>query len=290
MILIDMNQVMISSLMVQVKNKEELNENIVRHIVLNCLRSYKQKFGEYGEMILCYDSKSYWRKSFFPYYKCTRKKDREKSELNWTSIFETLNKIRDEIRDNMPYRILNVEGSEADDIIAVMCKEVAVKNIRLQRDMQPPQKVLILSGDKDFIQLQKYPFVKQYNPVAKKYVIGEDPKRFTQEHVIKGDRSDAIPNIFSDDDTFSAKKRQRPISKKFLDTLMSKDIESSLTKEQLDNYNRNRTLIDLDYIPEEIRESILDEYHKSELPSRSKILDYFIKHKLQEHIMHLQEF
>lgn len=290
MILVDMNQVMISSLMVQVKNKEDLDENIVRHIVLNCLRSYKQKFGSYGEMILCYDSKSYWRKSFFPYYKCTRKKDREKSELNWTSIFETLNKIRDEIKQNMPYRVLNVEGSEADDVIAVMCEETAIKNIRLQRDMQPPQKVLILSGDKDFVQLQKYPFVTQYNPVAKKYVVGDNPIRFTQEHIIKGDRSDAIPNIFSDDDTFSLKKRQRPISKKFLDTLLSKDIESSLTQEQLNNYERNKTLIDLGCIPKEIKESILDVYHTSEVPGREKILDYFIKNNLKEHIMHLQEF
>ncbi len=285
-----MNQVMISSLMVQVKNTKDLNEDIVRHIVLNCLRSYKQKFSSYGEMILCYDSKNYWRKSFFPHYKCTRKKDREKSELNWTSIFEILNKIRDEIRENLPYKILNVDGSEADDVIAVMCKQNALKNMRLQRDMQPPQKVLILSGDKDFVQLQKYPFVEQYNPVAKKYVAGVDPKRFTMEHIIKGDRSDSIPNIFSDDDTFASKKRQRPISKKFLDSLVSKDLESSLTKEQLNNYKRNQTLIDLDYIPQEIQDSILDEYHNTDVAPRSKLLDYFIKNNLKEHIMHLQEF
>lgn len=285
-----MNQVMISSLMVQVKNKEELNENIVRHIVLNCLRSYKQKFGSYGELVLCYDSKSYWRKTYFPHYKCTRKKDREKSELNWTSIFETLNKIRDEIKDNMPYKVLNVDGAEADDAIAVMCQETAIKNIRLQRDMQPPQKVLILSGDKDFVQLQKYPFVTQYNPVAKKFVVGEDPKRFTQEHIIKGDRSDAIPNIFSPDDTFHMKKRQRPISKKFLDTLLSKDIESSLTEEQLNNYERNKTLIDLECIPEEVKNSIISHYDDNKVPTRDKILNYFIKNNLTEHIMHIQEF
>lgn len=290
MILVDMNQVMISSLMVQVKNKEELDENIVRHIVLNCLRSYKQKFGSYGELILCYDSKSYWRKAFFPHYKCTRKKDREKSELNWTSIFETLNKIRDEIKENMPYKILNVEGAEADDVIAVMCQETALKNIRLQRDMQPPQKVLILSGDKDFVQLQKFPFVTQYNPVAKKFVVGEHPIRFTLEHIIKGDRSDAIPNIFSPDDTFFMKKRQRPISKKFLDNLLEKGLENSLTEEQLNNYERNKTLIDLQCIPQEIQDSILDHYHNITLPTRDKILNYFIKNNLKEHIMHIQEF
>jgi hypothetical protein len=290
MILIDMNQVMISNLMVQVKNTKDINENIVRSITLYSLRSYKNKFSEYGEMILCYDSKNYWRKKYFPHYKSTRKRDREKSDLNWTSIFELLNKIRDEISENLPYRILNVDGSEADDSIAVMCHEQALINIRLQRDMQPTKKTIILSGDKDFIQLQKYSFVTQFNPVTKKYVTGMDPKKFTIEHIIKGDRSDSIPNIFSDDDTFVAKKRQRPISKKFLDNLLSKDIETSLTKEQLNNYVRNRTLIDLDYIPEEVKSSILDAYYNAKMSSRSKILNYLIQNNLQEHIMHLQEF
>ena len=73
---------------------------------------------------------------------------------------------------------------------------------------------MVLSGDKDFIQLQKYPFVSQYNPIQKKFMSGIDPKQYILEHVIKGDRSDGIPNFLSDDDTFVKNKRQRPLSKK----------------------------------------------------------------------------
>lgn len=212
MILIDMNQVMISNLMVQIQLSNELDAGLVRHMVLNSLRMYNQKFGEeYGELVLCYDSSVIGGESF-PYYKGTRKKDREKSSFNWSSIFEILNQIRDEIREYMPYKVMEVDGAEADDIISVLTKQQAFTNIRLQRDMQPATKVLILSGDKDFIQLQKYPWLKQYNPVMKKFVSGMDPKKYILEHVLKGDKSDGIPNYLSPDDTFVEGKRQRLLS------------------------------------------------------------------------------
>ena len=185
MILIDMNQVMISNLMVQVKLSDGIDKGLVRHMVLNSLRMYIQKFQEeYGkELVLCYDSKRYWRREFFPYYKGTRKKDREKSSFNWAQIFEVLNEIRDEIRHNMPYVVMEVDGAEADDIISVLTKHIAFKNIRLQKDMQPAEKVLILSGDKDFIQLQKYPWLKQYNPVMKKFVSGMSWENYGKWHI-----------------------------------------------------------------------------------------------------------
>ena len=155
MIIIDMNQVMISNLMAQIK-KDSLNENLVRHMVLTSLRSYeKQYFNEYGEVVLAYDSRHYWRKEIFPFYKQNRKKDREKSGHDWHSIFEVLNKIRDEIRIYFPYKVVEVLGAEADDVVSTLCK-----------NKEPKEKVLILSGDKDFIQLQKYPGV---TPVQSNY-------------------------------------------------------------------------------------------------------------------------
>ena len=149
----------------------------------------------------------------FPYYKGTRKKDRQKSSLDWNEIFELLNKIRDEIRDHMPYKVVEVDGAEADDVIASLVRDQAMRNIRLQNNMQPAKKVLILSGDKDFVQLQRYKFVNQYNPIQKKFMNGIDPKVYLLEHIIKGDRGDGIPNFLSDDDTFVSEKRQRPLSK-----------------------------------------------------------------------------
>jgi 5'-3' exonuclease len=195
MILVDMNQTMISNLMAQIKSSGELNENFMRHMVLSSIKSYEKKFSpEYGELVLCYDSRRYWRREFFPYYKQNRKKDREKSGLDWNKIFECLNAIRNEIRELFPYKVIEVEGAEADDIISVMCKH--------HHQNGDTKSVLILSGDKDFVQLQKYSFVNQYNPILKKFVKfnRSEVREFINEHVLKGDRSDGIPNILSPDD------------------------------------------------------------------------------------------
>jgi 5'-3' exonuclease len=281
MILIDMNQVMISNLMVQIQLSNELDAGLVRHMVLNSLRMYNQKFGEeYGELVLCYDSKRYWRREFFPYYKGTRKRDREKSSFNWGSIFEILNQIRDEIREYMPYKVMEVDGAEADDIISVLTKQQAFTNIRLQRDMQPAIKVLILSGDKDFIQLQKYPWLKQYNPVMKKFVSGMDPKVYILEHVLKGDKSDGIPNYLSPDDTFVEGKRQRPLQKKTLERIVNLSPEQFCNEEQLQNYKRNLTLIDFSYIPVEVEERIVESFDSLTPAPRNKMYNYFVSNQL----------
>ena len=292
MILVDMNQVCISNLMVSLANTTDISEGLVRHMVLNSLRSYRNKFyKDYGELVLCYDSKHYWRRKDFPYYKGTRKRDREKSSLDWHEIFEVLNKIRDEIREYLPYKVVEVDGAEADDIIATLVKEQGHTNIRLQNNMQPAQRVLILSGDKDFQQLQKFKFVEQYNPIMKKFVQCEDPKAYMLEHILKGDRSDGIPNFLSDDDTFVAGKRQRPMSKIKLARWIEQDtMEFCTTKELLSNYHRNQRLIDFDCIPTEVTDNIINTFENTETPARGKMYPYFMKHALNEMLDHITEF
>lgn len=287
-----MNQVMISNLMVQTKISEGIDKGLVRHMVLNSLRMYVQKFcEEYGrELVLCYDSKRYWRREFFPYYKGTRKKDREKSNFNWGQIFEVLNEIRDEIRVNMPYTVMEVDGAEADDIVSVMTKQIAIKNIRLQKDMQPVEKVLILSGDKDFIQLQKYPWLRQYNPVMKKFVSGINPKQYIIEHVLKGDKSDGIPNYLSPDDTFVESKRQRPLIKKTLDKIVNLSPEQFCNEEQMQYYKRNLTLIDFSYIPVEVEQQIIESYDSVTPAPRSKMYNYFVSNQLITLLEKIEEF
>lgn len=292
MILIDMNQVMISNLMMQISVRDgELEEGLVRHMVLTSLRMYRRKFGEkYGELVLCYDSKNYWRKKVFPFYKASRKKDREKSNHNWHKIFDVLNKLRDEFQKNLPYKVMCIDGTEADDIIAVLTKDQGTRNIRLQKDMQPPVPVLILSGDKDFVQLQKYPYVKQYNPVKKSFVECADPHLYILEHVIKGDKSDGIPNCLSADETFVKGIRQRPISKKNFSLWLDKAPEDFCNAQQMEYYERNRTLIDFRYIPKDIESVIIDEYDDYETNPRSKVYDYFIQNQLLELINHVGDF
>lgn len=292
MILVDMNQCMISNLMMQIKIGDDLDETLVRHMVLTTLKSYKKKFSaDYGNLVLCYDSKHYWRKELFPYYKQNRKRDREKSSLDWNKIFEVLNKIRDEIRDNFPYTVLEIYGAEADDVIATLSKYVSVQNIQKQKDGIDVEKVLILSGDKDFIQLSKYPCVRQYNPLQKKFVSGIDPQVYIKEHVIKGDRSDGIPNFLSVDDSFVTGKRQKPISKKNILKWINNEPETYCTSEQLENYHRNLKLIDLNYIPQNIQDEILEEYERLNSCTRKKLsINYFIENKLVSLLNELEDF
>jgi len=277
MILIDMNQVCISNLMMQIgsKRQNDVDESLVRHMVLNSLRMYRSRFGEkYGELVLCYDSKKYWRREYFPNYKSNRKKDREASGLDWNLIFETLNNIRDEIRDNFPYKVIEVEGAEADDCIATIVDYVS-------KTPTAYEKVLILSGDKDFIQLQKHNFVKQFSPVLKKFVDGQDPHLYIREHILKGDRSDGVPNFLSADDTFVNELRQKPLAKKKISTWVELDPADFCTEEMLRNYQRNKTLIDLECIPSELKEKILISYLKPAIGDRSKLLNYFIQKRLK---------
>jgi 5'-3' exonuclease len=267
--------------MMQLKG-DALNENLVRHMVLTALRAFERQYSPtYGEVVLAYDSKHYWRKEAFPYYKQNRKKDREASDLDWGAIFEVLNKIRDEIKNFFPYKVVEVYGAEADDVISTLTTFQAYKNIKLEKQGKEAEKVLILSGDKDFIQLQKYPFVKQYNPILKKEIKHDNPRVYILEHIIKGDKSDGIPNFLSDDDTFVSNKRQKPISKKNLEkwvTLSPSDF--CLDKQSVENYERNRKLIDLTLIPEHLATEIVS-YYKALNNSEKKVpLEYFQQHQL----------
>jgi hypothetical protein len=285
MILVDMNQVTISNLMMQIGSmKNDVDENLVRHMVLNSLRSYRSRFHEeFGELVLCYDSKKYWRREYFPNYKCNRKKDRENSGLDWNLIFETLNNIRDEIRDHFPYKVIEVEGAEADDCIASIVQHIAETPF----EFEP---VLILSGDKDFIQLQKHSFVKQYSPVQKKFINGIDPNLYIKEHVLKGDRSDGIPNFLSPDNTFMDDLRQKPLAKKKLETWVTLDPQDFCTEDMLRNYQRNKTLIDLGCIPTELKDRIIEEYRKEPKGNRAGLLNYFISRRLRNLMNDIGDF
>jgi len=284
MILVDMNQVTLSNLMIQIGRNAEVDPDMVRHMVLNSLRGYRNRFcEEYGELVLCYDNKGNWRREYFPNYKYGRRKDRRASKLDWGSIFDTLHLIKQELQDNFPYKVLEVENVEADDIIASVVSYVAESPSHYE-------KVLILSGDKDFIQLQKHSFVTQYSPVLKKFVNGIDPDVYIKEHILKGDRSDGVPNFLSPDNCFVNELRQRPISKKKLATWIDLDPEDFCNEEMLRNYQRNRTLIDLTQAPDWVLKTCVEAYLNSTVNDRSGLLNYFIKHRLKNHMENIGDF
>ena len=279
MILVDLNQVLLAGLMAQIANqKGKLDEHLIRHMVLNIIRNHVKNFrAEYGEVVLCCDNRKYWRKEYFPFYKANRKKNRDKSDLDWHLIFDMLAKFKQELKDNFPYKVLDVEGAEADDIIGTLAPRQAAH-----------EKVLILSSDGDFLQLQNYPNVKQYNPSQKKYVISEKPILELKEKIIRGDKGDGIPNVLSSSDCFVRDLRQTPITQKVLDKLMGESyLEQNDTVKA--NFIRNATLIDLSFIPTEIREKIINTYEETK-PAKGKLLNYFIEHKLKNLMEVIEEF
>ena len=288
MILVDLNQVMISNLMMQPGLKSDgIDENMIRHMVLNSLRMYNVKFKDkYDKMVICADDKKYWRRDMFPYYKASRKKNREESPYDWNLIFETLNRVRDEIRENFPYKVIQVDKTEADDIIGTICHYHG-KELKNEDD----EKILILSSDKDFMQLQKFVNVEQYSPMAKKFLKESNPVKFLREHIIKGDRGDGIPNILSSDDTFVTESRQKPVIEKKLNIWVTQNPEEFCDATMLKNFRRNESLIDLSKVPTEFFDKILDAYRApTEVKGKDKILNYFIKNRMKLLMEHIQEF
>ena len=279
MILVDMNQISLASLMMSLHmNKGELDDEMVRHMILNSVRGYRTMYNEdYGELVLTYDSRAYWRKQIFPQYKANRKKSREEDNRDWDSIFGVLNQIKEEIREFLPYKVVETHGAEADDVIAIVCKHYQ------------SEKIMIVSGDKDFIQLQKYDNVSQYSPITKKLVNGVDPVVYIKEHILKGDKSDGIPNVLSPDHTFTDNLRQRPLTSKKINSIMAQDFDD-LNDELKRNYQRNDALINLDNIPEELEQCILDDFKGATCGDRSKLLDYFMDKRLKTLTEQIGEF
>jgi hypothetical protein len=278
MIIVDLNQVMISNLMVSLRgNTVDVDENLIRHMILNSIRMYKVKFtSEFGDMVIACDDRNYWRKDIFPYYKASRKKSRELSNLDWNSIFTSLNKIRDELKEYFPYRVIQCDKAEADDVIGVICSRYGMP--------VGGEPILILSGDKDFQQLQKYANVQQFDPVRKRWLKCSDPQKFLTEHVLRGDVGDGIPNFLSSDDTFVSSARQKQLRQKMVDEIVSTDLTEDwkgMNQELLRNYNRNRMLIDLTCIPDNIRENILSLYDEQANKPKKDLFNYFIKNKLK---------
>ena len=279
MILVDLNQVLLAGLMAQIANqKGKLDEHLIRHMVLNIIRNHIKNFkGEYGEVVLCCDNRKYWRKEFFPFYKANRKKNRDKSDLDWHLIFDMLAKFKQELKDNFPYKVIDVEGAEADDIIGTLAPRHCNH-----------EKILILSSDGDFLQLQRYGNIKQYNPSQKKYIKSENPLLELKEKIIRGDKGDGIPNIFSPSDCFVRDLRQKPITQKIIEKYLTETVEQYSETDRV-NYSRNATLIDLTNIPPEIKEKIINTYEEIK-PAKGKLLNYFIEHKLKNLMEVIEEF
>jgi hypothetical protein len=297
MILVDYSQVALANFLAF---KSELTRgteaeviNLIRHTTLSTIKYYKKKYSnEYGEMVICCDGRKYWRREFFEHYKAGRKKARDASDLNWTLIFDTLSQLRNDLVENFPYKVLHLDRAEADDIIAVLAKWTQENGMVQQGLVEEPQKVLILSSDGDFIQLQQYDNVAQWSPMQKKYIKANKKELHEKKitHIVKaGD--DGIPNILSADDVFVKGERQKPVSSKRLQEFIDNGFIACKNDDERRNWHRNCTLVDFNFIPEDIQNSITDSYLNSKpVKDKMKIMTYLANHRCKLLLEELEDF
>ena len=283
MILLDFSNIIIGSIMVshKIPDAERFGEDFIRHLVLNSIRSYRNKYkNKYGEIVICTDFHSSWRKEIFPFYKAHRKVERDKQKvekgMDWSALFETINKIIIEIDTFFPYKVIRVEHAEGDDVIAVLSRTFKEKS-------------LIVSSDKDFSQLYKYKWIRQFSPMKQKMLNGIDPIMYLKEHIIRGDKGDGIPNILSEDDCIVSGVRQKSISKKKIVNWLDQD-PHDFNDEMKRGWIRNKILIDFDLIPKNIATAILEQYNEEKKYQQGQLINYFIKNRLKYLMENMGDF
>tara|TARA_B110000503_G_scaffold74090_1_gene114427 strand:+ start:3435 stop:4295 length:861 start_codon:yes stop_codon:yes gene_type:complete len=284
-ILMDFNQVILASLFQSIGNHTniDIDENLIRHMFLNSVRANRKKFtNEYGEIVICADGKNTWRREAYPYYKANRKKTRDKSELDWNNLFSIMNTIRDEMREFFPYKVIHIDHCEADDIIGTICHQEGTQlNVG-------GEKYLVLSADKDFIQLQTYANIDQYDPIRKRWLSDKNPVQFLEEHIIKGDAGDGVPNILSPDNCLAVGERQKPMTQKRM--ALFKGTKENMDEETLARFNRNKMMIDLGEVPQKYKDMILSEFNQSNDVGREHLFNFFVSKKLRNLISDIQDF
>lgn len=289
MILLDFSQVCVAAILAfsadLKKGGDADKKNLIRHVALNSIRAYKKKYHkQFGEVVIACDGRNYWRKDCFPNYKGTRKKSREESDLDWNVIFETLNEIREDLKEHFPYRVMHVDKCEADDIIAVLAQST--------QEFGNHQDVMIISSDKDFKQLHAYDNVKQFSPMLKKQIVinKKELHPWLIEHIVKGDAGDGVPNILTSDDALMNGERQKPVSSKRLQEFIDNGFIACKNDQERRNWQRNVVMVDFKYIPEPIKESILAAYDYKPKGDKNSIMNYLIKHKCRNLLDDIEEF
>ena len=283
MILLDFNQIALSNIFIQKLNEE----NMIRHMILNSIRMYNKKYrDEYGQMVICCDGMNTWRREYFPEYKANRKKGRDNDDHDWDEIFRVLHTVREEIKQYLPYKVIHLEGCEADDIIGALTLET--------QEFGKDEPIMIVSSDKDFIQLQKFKNVKQFSPMQKKLVKDKDgnPRTYLFNHIMRGDSGDGIPNVLSQDDTFISEKNQTPLRQTRIDDWLEKsdNLRECMDDNTYRNYQRNKKLIDLTEIPEDIKLTIINTFIEQPIAPNMKVLNYLIKKRCNQLIEVVEEF
>jgi len=291
-LLVDANNILYGIFFVEMKlsaygEGQENNFDLVTHIFLQKILRLKSEFKVKSmDVFLCFDHKNNWRKEIFPNYKESRARARRESDINYENFFKFLDVFQEELKENFPFFTFKKLRLEADDWIACFAEYFN----KIGED------TIVISTDKDFHQLQKFPHVRQYNHVKHEMFKDPDPKFSLQLKVLCGDSGDGIPNILSPDDVFITEgTRQKKFGEKKATAaiLENKPIEVwAFENGHTVNYKRNNELINFEYIPEDIKEDIILEYvnYKKIGSDIFKLNGYFKSRGLKALANRLSEF
>jgi len=282
-IILDYNAISLSNIITQ---RVDIKEDFIRHMILNSIRMYRTKFkNEYGEIVIAADGANSWRRSYYPQYKAKRRTQRDDNFMDWGEAFRVLNLVREELKESFPYKVVHIEGCEADDVIGTLVENTM--------DFGNYENVMIVSSDKDFLQLQKYEHVKQYSPMKKRVITEPNARHYLAEHILKGDTADGIPNVLSDDNCFVDGTRQTPLKQKKIDEILRDldDGELLYAASWYRNYCRNKKLIDLTETPEDLKEKIIYNYNDQDVwNNKGKVFPYLVEKECTLLLESVQEF
>lgn len=237
---------------------------IVRHTIITSILATKVAHSkDFGDIVIATDNKPYWRSEVFPHYKAGRKEQSEEDRL-------ILSTIRNELRDVFPYKVIEVQGAEADDIIGVAA-------------LNAVEPTLIRANDGDFHQLLKNRLVKMYRPAVKEWVPDMMPHEIEWElflKIAKGDKGDGVPNCINPNDVFVNGVKQKTLRENTVRDWYEHGIPDNVRS----RFFENKKLIDLSEIPVEMVDRIKTELSKPRGPNggRSQIYKFLLANGLNK--------
>ena len=236
---IDWSNLMYRCLFISIK-QDPFDENfkLWRHIVFKCLMDDLKLFSP-DEVVVAGDGKNPWRRTIYPEYKASRGKARADVPVDFDKFFQVADEYWEELKGVFPnFKWLKHNSIEADDIVGVL-----VKNIH--------KNCVAITTDKDYIQLLRFSWFRLFNPIKNEEVKSLNPKRDLDVKCICGDTSDNITGIKRG---IGPKRAEKLLTEGKLGDFLDSDEEAK------NAYIRNRQLIDMESIPGNVQNEILEEY------------------------------
>lgn len=237
----------------------EERAGLAMHMALNTLNKYYKKF-QPDQLAVTFEGGQNWRKDYTRSEKCISKKIYKANRVKDPTMipfFELIAAFEDLARKHTSLVCLSNPRLEGDDLFAGY----------VQRFTAAGDEVIGVSGDKDFVQLWKYPNFQLINPDTSaprtvESVCGkEDPLFFMFEKAMRGDKGDnvfpAYPRVLKKR-LLKCLEDDYELTKIMNETWTFTDEETGVvtTYRVGDLFNENMVLMNLEEQPEDIKQII----------------------------------